>query len=57
MPGHMEAAKYGIHAVPFFIVGQYGISGAQSVEVMKRALTTVLDETSQGMSCDINGCK
>lgn len=53
----MEAARYGIHAVPFFIVGKYGISGAQSVEVMKKALTTVREETSQGMSCDINGCK
>ena len=53
----MEAARYGIHAVPFFIVGKYGISGAQSVEVMKKALTTVMEETSQGMSCDINGCK
>lgn len=53
----MEAARYGIHAVPFFIVGKYGISGAQNVDVMKKALTTVLEETSQGMSCDISGCK
>ncbi len=27
-----EAARYGIHAVPFFVIGRYGISGAQSRE-------------------------
>ena len=50
-----EAARYGIHAVPFFAIGQYGISGAQSVEGMKAALMKVLEEETgaapeQGMT-------
>ena len=55
-----EAARYGIHAVPFFIVGQYGISGAQSVEGMKATILKALEEaepvTVQGASCGPEGC-
>ena len=56
-----EAARYGIHAVPFFVIGQYGISGAQSVEGMKAALMKVLEEETgaapeQGMTCGPEGC-
>ena len=56
-----EAARYGIHAVPFFAIGQYGISGAQSVEGMKAALMKVLEEETgaapeQGMTCGPEGC-
>lgn len=56
-----EAARYGIHAVPFFVVGQYGISGAQSVEGMKAAIRKALEESGgaeagQGMSCGPEGC-
>jgi len=56
-----EAARYGIHAVPFFVVGQYGISGAQSVDGMKAAIMKVMEEsagkvTEQGMSCGPDGC-
>ena len=56
-----EAARYGIHAVPFFVVGQYGISGAQSVEGMKATIMKAMEEsaetvTEQGMSCGPDGC-
>lgn len=62
-----EAASYGIHAVPFFVVGQYGISGAQSVEGMKATIQKVLEETAtviqeQGthphgaLTCGPDGC-
>lgn len=56
-----EAARYGIHAVPFFVVGQYGISGAQSVEGMKATIMKAMEEsaetvTEQGMSCGSDGC-
>ena len=56
-----EAARYGIHAVPFFVVGQYGISGAQSVDGMKATIMKVMEESAgavpeQGMSCGPDGC-
>ena len=56
-----EAARYGIHAVPFFVVGKYGISGAQSTEGMKATIMKVLEEESepvqeQGMTCGPDGC-
>lgn len=56
-----EAARYGIHAVPFFVVGQYGISGAQSTEGMKATIMKALEEEvepvqEQGMSCGPDGC-
>ena len=37
-----EAARYGIHAVPFFVIGRYGISGAQSREGMKAAIARTM---------------
>ena len=57
-----EASRYGIHAVPFFVVGKYGISGAQSVEGMKAAIMKVLEEQKdvqpeQGMACGPDGCR
>lgn len=56
-----EAARYGIHAVPFFVVGQYGISGAQSIDGMKATIIKVIEEeaepiTEQGMTCGPDGC-
>ena len=56
-----EAARYGIHAVPFFVVGQYGISGAQSAEGLKATIMKVMEEeaepiTEQGMTCGPDGC-
>ena len=57
-----EAQRYGITGVPFFIIGQYGISGAQSKEGMKAAIMKALEdeqetETVQGMSCGPEGCR
>lgn len=57
-----EAARYGIHAVPFFMIGQYGIPGAQSVEGMTATLKKALQEElqaapEQGMSCGPDGCR
>lgn len=52
---------YPEYAVPFFVVGQYGISGAQSVDGMKATIMKVMEEsagavTEQGMSCGPDGC-
>ena len=57
-----EAGRYGIHAVPFFVVGQYGISGAQSVEGMKATIVKVLEEQKdavipEGATCGPDGCR
>lgn len=59
-----EAALYGIHAVPFFVIGKYGISGAQTVEGMKAAITKTLEEqeaeklqAGSGMTCGPEGCR
>ena len=57
-----EASLHGIHAVPFFVVGKYGISGAQSVEGMKATIMKVLEEQKavqpeQGMTCGPDGCR
>ena len=56
-----EAMRYGIHAVPFFVVGQYGISGAQSTEGMKATIMKALEKETetaeeQGMTCGPDGC-
>lgn len=57
-----EAAKMGIHGVPFFVVGEkYSLSGAQPEETFVLALKKVMDETqdsilSQGMTCGPDGC-
>ena len=42
-----EAAKYGINTVPFFVVGTYGFSGAQSADYMKEIITKVLEEENK----------
>ena len=40
-----QAAAYGIHAVPFFVIdGRYGLAGAQPAEVVARALSTAVAE-------------
>ena len=61
-----EAAMNGIHAVPFFVVGdRYGISGAQPLEGMKATVQKALEEERQhkaafqveeGMACGSEGC-
>jgi len=57
-----EAARYGIHAVPFFVVGKYGIPGALSTEQMKATIMKTMEEESdmpkaQGMTCGEDGCR
>lgn len=52
----MQAAYMGIHAVPYFVVGRHGLSGAQPVEVLKRAITDALTEDVGGMACGVDGC-
>ena len=58
-----EAHQLGIHAVPFFVLGgRYGLSGAQPVEVLQRALAKVLEEPApaalaQGPACGPDGCE
>ena len=57
-----EAAAYGIHGVPYFVInGKYAVSGAQSTEVLvatlRRILAEELDEKFfDGMVCDADGC-
>ena len=58
-----EAQRYGVRAVPYFIVGnRYAIPGAMPVEAMERTLKDILDEEAkeqnvvQGMRCGPDGC-
>ena len=57
-----EASWNGIHAVPFFIIGKYTISGAQNKEGMQAAIEQALrdgnaPELENGMGCGPNGCR
>ena len=54
----LQAARLGIHAVPYFVVGgKYGLSGAQPSEVLKQAITAALtEENFNGMMCGADGC-
>lgn len=57
-----EAAKLGIHGVPFFLINEkFALSGAQPTEVLKSALEDALaEEISKkfdGMTCGADGCK
>ena len=59
-----EAGRYGVYAVPYFTIGRYGISGAQSVETLKGAIQKVLNEeknptifTSGDGNCGPDGCR
>ena len=57
-----EAAMYGIHGVPYFLInGKYSLSGAQPTHVIKEAIESIIDEEAvdelNGMSCGPNGCR
>ncbi len=54
----MEAARLGIHGVPYFVIGgKYGLSGAQPPEILKQAINDALaDENFSGMTCGADGC-
>ena len=44
----LQAARYGITGVPFFVAdGKYAVSGAQPPEVLLQLLQRAYDETSQ----------
>jgi len=49
----------GVNAVPFFIINNQGIMGAQPKETFKKIITDSLnaeDNLATGMSCGIDGC-
>ncbi|MBR1397100.1 MAG: DsbA family oxidoreductase [Selenomonadaceae bacterium] len=57
-----EAAEYGIHGVPYFIINdKYTLSGAQPTDVIKQAIEDVMSEEAadelNGMTCGPNGCR
>lgn len=43
---HTQATMYGISSVPFFIVGKFGLAGAESVETMKKTISQAIEEGS-----------
>jgi predicted DsbA family dithiol-disulfide isomerase len=62
------AYRFNIHAVPFFIIGKYGISGAQTTEGLKEALIAAMQEEAEAadtkageaqesMTCGPDGCR
>ena len=55
----MQAARLGVHGVPFFIVGEkYTLSGAQPAKILQQAIEDYLAENSlDGMTCGADGCK
>jgi len=51
--------SHGVNAVPFFIINDKGIMGAQPKETFKKIITDAIDAEdalSTGMSCGIDGC-
>ena len=57
----VEAASNGIHAVPFFVIGKYGVPGALHTQQLKDAIAqTIQEEESKemvsGMACGPEGC-
>lgn len=58
-----EAAVYGIHAVPYFVInGKYAVSGAQPTEFFAQTLKKILYEDSDenfaaGQVCGADGCR
>lgn len=58
-----EAMIYGIHGVPYFIIGEHGISGAQSYNGLKSTILRAIHREEKenkkltSLVCGINGCK
>ena len=57
----MQAASYGIHGVPYFVINEkYALSGAQPTGTIKQTLEEILREEAvenlDGMTCGVNGC-
>lgn len=58
-----QARSYGINGVPFFVIGRYGVSGAQPAELLLEALDKAWQEAPEelhspveGALCDAEGC-
>jgi predicted DsbA family dithiol-disulfide isomerase len=56
-----QARSLGINGVPFFVIGRYGVSGAQSPEVLLGALQKAWSESPEvavadSESCGVDGC-
>jgi predicted DsbA family dithiol-disulfide isomerase len=45
-----EARSLGVNGVPFFVIGRYGVSGAQAADVFGQALATAWDEDAKTSS-------
>ena len=57
-----QAGALGISGVPFFVIGGYGVSGAQPADALLRVLTRAWSEApeepviAEGATCGVNGC-
>ncbi len=59
-----EARALGINGVPFFVIGRYGVSGAQPAETLRRVLEKAWEErpaiaesaSDEGAACGVDGC-
>jgi predicted DsbA family dithiol-disulfide isomerase len=58
-----EARKLGISGVPFFVIGRYGVSGAQPAETLRKILDKAwaevkpaLEVFAEGATCGPDGC-
>ncbi len=56
-----EASALGIHGVPFFVIGKYGVSGAQTPDVLRHVLDRAWQELpvtveESGPACGPTGC-
>ena len=47
-----EARTLGVNGVPFFVIGRYGVSGAQATDVFGEALTRAWDERATTSSTE-----
>ena len=47
-----EARTLGVNGVPFFVIGRYGVSGAQATDVFGEALTRAWDERATASSTE-----
>jgi predicted DsbA family dithiol-disulfide isomerase len=47
-----EARSLGVNGVPFFVIGRYGVSGAQATDVFGEALTRAWDERATASSTE-----
>ena len=57
-----EASLYGVHAVPFFVIDGYGLSGVHPVEGLKDVIRKAMADAAsaapaEGMVCGPDGCK